>query len=293
MKKPKLGSPLSSKVSCLALLLLGGCFNAPSPLVPGLRGSVGVPNNGVQTDAVELPTRGEGFVRYRPHSSHYWGRPRLVGSIMDVARTMTELRPDTPPLVVGDLSARHGGKIPGHNSHRTGRDVDLLFYVTTPSGAPIASPGFIRLGGDGLGRLEDGQYVRLDVERQWLLIKLLMSSPQLGVQFMFVSREIEALLIDYARARGEDYRLIWYAETVMLEPTDSLPHDDHIHLRIACTPEEAVYGCSGGGPYWEWLPPWDRLPRVDDAMLLEIAAEDPIEPPTVLGAQGGDRRGGA
>jgi penicillin-insensitive murein endopeptidase len=282
-------APLAAGPIC-PVLLLSACFNTPSPLNPNLQGSVGVPNNGVQTGAVELPQRGPGFVRFRPKSPHYWGRPRLVGGLMDVARSVGELRPGTPRLVVGDLSAKYGGKISGHNSHRSGRDVDLLFYVTTPSGAPLETPGFIRIAGDGLGQLESGEFVRLDVERQWLLIKLLLASPELGVQFMFVSREIEALLIDYARSRGDDLMTIWQAETVMLEPRDSLPHDDHIHLRVACTPEEAVAGCTGGGPYWEWLEPWGRLEPVSEELLLEIAAEDPVGAPVV--AQGDERAGG-
>ena len=271
-------------------LFLTACFSTPSPLGPNLAGSVGVPHNGVQTGALELPVRGAGFVRYRRHSPNYWGRPRLVSGLMGIARSMGELRPGTPRLVVGDLSARHGGKIPGHNSHRTGRDVDLLFYVTTPAGAPLQNPGFIRIGGDGLGQIAEGEFVRLDVERQWLLIKLLLASPELGVQFMFISREIEALIIDYARSRGDDLMTIWQAETVMLEPTDSLPHDDHIHLRVACTPDEAVSGCTGGGPYWEWLEPWGRLETVDEALLLEIAADDPVDTPAM--AQGEERAGG-
>jgi penicillin-insensitive murein endopeptidase len=272
-------------------LLLTACFSAPSPLGPNLKGSIGVPHNGVQTESIELPSNGPGFVRYRPKSPHYWGRPRLVTGLIEVARALGELRPGTPRLVVGDLSARKGGKIPGHSSHRTGRDVDLLFYVTTPAGAPLENPGFIRIGGDGLGQIAEDEFVRLDVERQWLLIKLLMSSRELGVQFMFVSRDIEALLIDYARSRGEALELIWQAQTVMLEPIDSLPHDDHIHLRVACTPDEAVNGCSGGGPYWEWLEPWDRLEALDESLLHEIATDDPFDAPAIASGEKGDGDG--
>jgi hypothetical protein len=66
---------------------------------------------------------------------------------------------------------------------------------------------------------------------------------------------------------------VWQAETVLMEPGDSLPHDDHIHLRIACTPEESVAGCAGGGPYWEWLP---ALPTLDDpSWLKELASDTP------------------
>jgi hypothetical protein len=54
---------------CLAT---SGCFSAPTPLAPGLSGSVGMPNSGVQTGAEELPPAGKGFVRYRPRGKNHW-----------------------------------------------------------------------------------------------------------------------------------------------------------------------------------------------------------------------------
>ena len=42
-----------------------GCFGTPTPLSPGVAGSVGAPNHGVLTTAMELPPEGPGFVRYR------------------------------------------------------------------------------------------------------------------------------------------------------------------------------------------------------------------------------------
>jgi len=258
--------------------LLNGCFSAPTPLAPGLAGSVGMPNSGVQTDAVELPVRGSGFERYRPEGKNHWGRPRLVGALSRIAAEIEQELPGGV-LVIGDLGARRGGQIPGHASHRSGRDVDLLFYALTPKGAPIASPGFVRYEADGLALVPDTRdYVQLDVAREWLLIKKLLSSPDLGVQFMFISRPLEALITDYARARGEPLELVYHAQTVMLQPGDSLPHDDHLHLRIACSPEELQAGCSGGGPYWEWLPPVPPSGGLSDALLAEIAADDPVEP---------------
>ncbi|HMJ14366.1 MAG TPA: hypothetical protein VK524_23280, partial [Polyangiaceae bacterium] len=88
---------------------------------------------------------------------------------------------------------------------------------------------------------------------------------------------IEALLIDYAIARGENLSLVWQAETVLLQPGDSAPHDDHIHVRIACTPEEAVLGCEGGGPLWEWLPAAASAGPLGPDDLDRIVAEDPLE----------------
>jgi penicillin-insensitive murein endopeptidase len=235
-----------------------------------------MPHHGVLTDAAELPVRGEGYRRYRPRSPTHWGNPRLVRSVEEVAQRVHEMRPGGAPLVVGDLSSRYGGKIPRHNSHRTGRDVDFLFYMTDPGGAPVRAPGFIRFGADGLAEFA-GDYLRLDVERQWLLFKELLTSNRVEVQWLFVSRDIEALIIDYALARETDLELVWHAETVMLQPGDSAPHDDHVHVRIACAPSEMVYGCEGGGPRWQWLSPTPELEESLPALLTWIAEDDPVD----------------
>ena len=253
-----------------------GCFGTPTPLAPGVSGSVGAPHHGVLTDAIELPVEGVGFVRYRKNGPNHWGNPRLVRAIERVAKTLHDEMPDGAPMVIGDLSAKVGGKIPHHQSHRTGRDVDLPWLVTTPAGVPLQNPGFVPVGADGLASLEvPGGYVRLDLRRQWRLVKELITSPDIDVQWMFCSREVEALLIDYARALGEPMDLIWHAETVLMQPGDSLAHDDHIHMRIACTPEELVLGCEGGGPRWEWLPP-APAPDQNDEAIYDAAQEDPL-----------------
>ncbi len=258
--------------------LASGCFSTPTPLAPGLGGTVGVPNQGVLTEAEELPVRGEGFVRYRPQSSHYFGRPRLVHALEKAAADVSRQAPGGAPLFIGDLSAQTGGRIPGHDSHRSGRDVDILFLVMTPSGVPISSPGFVRIESDGLGVAQGSKdYVRIDIDREWLLLRSLLTSPEIGVQFMFVCHDVEALLIDHARALGEPPELVWRAETVMLQPSDSLPHDDHVHLRIACSPDEAIAGCSGGGPRWEWLAPYAPVHRLSAQDWDEIAHDDPFD----------------
>jgi penicillin-insensitive murein endopeptidase len=264
-------------LALLGAVALSGCVNAPTPLAPGLFGSVGVPNQGVQTGAVELPVKGQGFSRFRPTGTNHWGRPRLVAALQRIA---AEVEAEIPggQLIIGDLGAKTGGRIPRHSSHRSGRDVDLLFYALTPGGAPIDNPGFLRFGADGLAiDPETGDYVRLDIEREWLLVKKLVTDRELGVQFLFVSKPLEALLMDYARARGEPLELQYRAQTVMLQPGDSLPHDDHLHLRIACSPDEILAGCSGGGPYWEWLPPAPPSLELDQHWLEQLAAEEPLE----------------
>jgi penicillin-insensitive murein endopeptidase len=262
--------------------LLFGCTRCPSPLSPNLGGpAVGLPTRGVLLSAAELPSSGAGF-EWLKTQGHHWGVPRLVQAIEEAAGQVARERPGGAPLVVGDLSDERGGLLTGHRSHHTGRDADLLFYVETLAGEPTASPGFVRFGPDGLAKVGKGKassYVRFDVAREWVLIKSLALSEQANVQWLFVSRPLEALITEYARAMGEPDDLVWHAETVMRQPSDSAPHDDHLHLRTACLPEEALAGCEGGGPYWPWLPELPALSAAAEEELYgELSAPAPDRP---------------
>lgn len=258
-----------------ALSTLAGCFaSSPTPLAPLVEGSVGVPHHGVITNAVPLPKKGDGFQRLKGNDIR-WGNARLVAAIEEAAGIVAHARPGGRPLFVGDLSAKYGGEASGHRSHRSGRDADLLIYVTAPDGHSVDSPGFVQFGPDGLATADKKHFVRIDTEREWLLIKALVSSKEANVQWLFFAHWLEALVIEHARARGEDPELLWYAESVLLQPGDSAAHDDHLHVRIACTPEEAVKGCLGGGPYWPWLPELPQLVAPKDEELVKLLVGPP------------------
>lgn len=256
-----------SRLDALSLALaapaLAACIGAPNPLAPHLGGSVGVPHHGVVTGAVALPRKGDGYVLYRDDGVR-WGSKRLVDIIQKSAAAVAKSRPGGAPLVVGDLGERFGGETTRHRSHRSGRDVDLLFYVTTPKGVPVRSPGFIAFAGDGLGVGEGKKVLRFDVERNWELVRRLLLDED--IQWVFVARPIEALLIEHAIALGEPMDLLWRAVTVMRQPGDSAPHDDHFHVRLACSLDEMVAGCEGG-PRWPWQPEIEPL-SISDAELL-------------------------
>ncbi len=268
----------SSITAIGAALFTSACFGTVSPLAPGLRGSVGLPNHGVLTDGVELPVRGDGFERYRVESPNYWGVPRLVTAVQQAAATVDKALPGGPPLVVGDLSAPTGGKIPHHASHRTGRDVDLLYYFTDVYGHPVKSPGFVSVGSDTIASIPwSHQFVRLDVAREWQLARALLTNEHIEVLWMFVSRDVEALLLQQALALGEPIWIVWRAQQVMHQPRDSASHDDHMHLRIACAAAERPLGCAGGGPYWPWFDSIDEQEDLDAVLLEAVARDEPIE----------------
>ena len=237
----------------VGLLLLSGCARAPNSLYPLLEGSIGSPSKGCLTTRAEIPRSGAGLHWLHDGERHF-GLPRFVSSIERAAERVSRSR-DGSDLTVGDLSSKSGGQLLPHLSHRSGRDADLLFYLTTLDGVPVKNVDWVHIGNDGLGWDDKGKrFVRLDVEREWLLVKSLLEDDQARVQFMFVYKPVKALLVEWARARGEPADTIVRAMDVMIQPSPPAQnHDDHIHVRTACSAAETALGCEPIGPVRSWL----------------------------------------
>ena len=263
----------------LGALASGGlataCGHAPTPLEPHWTGSVGMPHRGVLTTPTEVPRSGAGYAFLKDNERHY-ATPRFAAVIPRAAAKVAAQRPGSM-LTIGDISARTGGKVSSHASHRSGRDADLLLYLTTLEGAPIVSTGFVSVGPDGMAWDETNQrFVRLDVEREWLLVKALVEDPEARVQWLFVSKPIEAILLEWARARGESGETLTRAMDAMLQPAPpAQSHDDHIHVRTACDATEVAFGCEPTGPARPWATAADeglRAPASPEPTIAELAA---------------------
>jgi penicillin-insensitive murein endopeptidase len=143
----------------------------------------------------------------------------------------------------------------------------------------------VHVGADGIARDESGgRWLRLDVEREWLLVKALVEDPEARVQWLFVSDVVNALLVEWALSRGESSETIRRAREVMLQPKPGGIHDDHIHLRIACSPEEAVAGCEPIGPRRPWLD-YALAGAEDRSEDLAAALLEPMGPSPALAVQ--------
>jgi penicillin-insensitive murein endopeptidase len=267
----------STLVALMASAALAGCARAPSPLTPWWHGSIGTPNRGVLVEGAQLRPDAEGLRWLRGNDRH-WGLPRFTAAIERAAARVAHERPGSR-LTVGDLSAATGGgPLSGHLSHRSGVDADLLLYMTTLGGAPVDSPGFVHVGADGLAEDEGhDRFLRFDVDREWLLVRALVEDPDARVQWVFVSDVVQAMLLEWALARGDSPELVRRAQSVMHQPHPGGIHDDHIHVRTSCSVDEMVAGCDPIGPQRPWLA-YAVTPPEEGDRDLALALLQPLVP---------------
>ena len=242
----------------------------PDPLAPPGT-SVGRPNDGWLVDGEAVPDRAVGLRAYRDVERRHGAR-RTVEIVRETAAWLAA-RYEGAVLHVGDLSAASGGRLPGHSSHRSGRDVDLLFFTRRPDGRPATSARFDRFGADGLA-VGVSPPVRLDLERNWALIEHLLEEYPQDVQWIFVSWGVKTALITWALAVGAKPTTVERALSVLHQPSDSSPHDDHFHVRLYCAPEDLAWGCIDRPPIWPWVRRrFDRAAHAptDDDTLRQLA----------------------
>jgi penicillin-insensitive murein endopeptidase len=263
-----------------AALVSAGCAHVPSPLVPSWQGSIGNPDQGCLTAGACLAPDAEGLAWLRQDDRH-WGLPRFVQAIERAAAAVARERPGAG-LRVGDLSARGGGHLSPHFSHRSGTDADLLLYVTTLDGAPVPSPGFVHFGPDGLAQdPAHNRWLRLDIDREWRLVRTLLQDPDARIQWIFVNDAVRAELLEWALARDESPEVLRRASEVMVQPHPGGLHDDHIHIRTVCTSGEIAAGCEPMGPRRAWLPPVAPSPAGadDENHRLALSLMTPVVEP--------------
>lgn len=274
--------PLQSLAIALLAWLLGGCFGH------GDAGSYGMPNGGMLRSARALERSGNGYVLARPGEPTRYGNATLVGALERAFASVSARFPGTPPMRVGDLGYRSGGRHARHGSHRSGRDADVIFHATDAAGAPMPGSGFLAYDRFGVGRIPSSpnapaalaRPMLFDVARNWHFVRTLLMDPASLTQWIFCSRGVKALLLDYAAEHEPDPEALLRAATVLHQPSAGRPHDDHFHIRVLCSPQERTTGCTDYGPIWPWLR--DRVEAVgtgdpeelDDRALVHWLLED-------------------
>jgi|GEM_PF-1222730 len=223
----------------------------PAEATPPASRSLGGTGRGSLERAALLPQNSDAL-RPTPgaiRSGATFGHHTLVAAL---ARAATRIRAEHPTstLFVADISRERGGSFPPHASHTSGRDVDLPFFVEDGFGVDRDAGAMTRVLPTGTVA---GSDVRFDLERNWRLVELLLRDPAIQVQWIFVAAEIETMLLEFAQRTGQDPTTIERAASVMLQPRDSSPHNDHFHLRVYCSRDDRLQGCVDSPPFHPWV----------------------------------------
>lgn len=194
--------------------------------------SVGSPSDGRLEGGMRLEERP--YLRICPaysKSDVRWGLQPLVGMVDRAARSVSRQYPGSV-LNVGHLSRAGGGTVDRHLSHTNGRDVDIGFYVRNANNKPILPDRFVAFRADGTAPTWAGAH--FDDARNWALVSALVTDPQAQVRNIFIANALRARLLAYAERVGAPIGVRLRAAEVMVQPRHAQPHDDHIHVRIAC-----------------------------------------------------------
>lgn len=198
------------------------------------RGAVGVgrPEAGRLINGVQIPA-GEGW-RRKVRASSY-GTTYAVTNLVAALQQFRETSGATRPLLLGAMSHRHGGPLPGHRSHQTGREIDIRLPLTAehPAWFPIKP-------------------WRVDYEVLWALVMALSDTG--GVSVIYLDYELQkslhqaALKLEVEEAVRR--RIIQWpqgrsADSGLVRHEDG--HERRIQVRFRCGPKETecVRGAAG------------------------------------------------
>ena len=163
--------------------------------------SVGSPNDGRLIGGVPFP-EGRTWL-LPPDRSRAFGTGETITAVLAALDAYAETYPEAAPIQLGEISARKGGPIYGHQSHQAGRDIDIRLVVAE--------------AGD-----------RFDAERNWTLVKTLIESGEVVSIFLNRSQQVwlrAAAEADVGAAGADRYFAIIKHES---------GHTIHIHVRFRC-----------------------------------------------------------
>jgi hypothetical protein len=185
--------------------------------------SLGAPNRGRLTGGVPMPQGDHWIVR---NATYSWGTPSTIMALVHGLTATAVAHPGGTIPLVADLSRRTGGRLRPHRSHQSGRDADVTYYITTPG----PSPGFRPVSP-----------MTLDAVRQWELFEYWIENGM--VDYIFTDRRlIPALAMQAIEAGASDelYRAAFGVRGDGGIIRHERGHDDHLHVRFACDPDDPV-----------------------------------------------------
>lgn len=195
-----------------------------------------------------------------------FGTQELVDLVEWAAAKVAEKHPGST-MLVGDLSRARGGRLRPHRSHRTGRDADVGFYLSSEDGEMLTAERFVRMSRSGVGQSRGTTY-KFDVARNWELVANIVGQDIVPVQYMMIIRPLKDMLLAEGRRQNASAELLQRVEAVVGPRSTGRgrwarygTHNSHFHIRIYC-PADDRPRCSDQPPYWDWI---QRPPRTSSS----------------------------
>jgi penicillin-insensitive murein DD-endopeptidase len=280
----------AGSVSLLAIAIAAaGCVG---PLAQAGRSvSVGASGDGTVRRPAEMAVEGDGYAIPAPWRARRarFGTEGLVGAVVRAARQVEDGAPGAV-AAIGDLSRQTGGSSAQHRSHQSGRDADIFYYAVDGAGRSIhLGDAMLHFAPDlratrwspPQGARPPARPVptaRFDVRRNWAFARALLRDSAVEVQWIFIQRDLAAALLAEAAREGDDPALVARASFILHEPSDSEPHDDHMHVRLYCDSSDRPLGCVDRGPVrwwkkrWKYMAPPFARPPVDGVREDDVAS---------------------
>lgn len=236
----------------------------PERYIPGTV-SLGTTSDGRLVDGARIPVEGPTHAvlyEHRERDTHF-ATEELVQLVLDAGEHYAERYPGER-IALGNFSHHSGGDIRWSRSHNSGRDADLAFPFVDEEGEPVVLETLVYASSRGVALNGSGH--RVDFERAWTMVEGLLTSEAADVQWIFVYAPLKRRILEAGEAMGADPEVLEMARSVLHQPGDSAPHNDHFHIRIFCPRDDALEGCVDVGPEREHASDWTPLveARVDE-----------------------------
>jgi murein endopeptidase/LysM repeat protein len=185
--------------------------------------SVGSPSRGKIAGAIQLPENPRLYTRRNP--THSYGSTHTIELIQQALAAFRSETGFKREVLICDMSCKYGGRFLPHDSHQSGRDVDIQLPCR-----PEVKEGTV-----------PWDMSQVDWQAAWGLVKALIETDQ--VQYIFLSRDRQVRLYRAAQEAGESpaflEKAIQYPRTDRVGIVRHDPgHVKHMHVRFQCGKDE-------------------------------------------------------
>jgi murein endopeptidase len=169
-----------------------------------------------------------------------WGTNETVTTLVNCVAEYHKKHPNSPDILIGDISLKGGGSFRPHLSHQTGLDVDIAYIQPKVK--------------DAVKRFVPASAKSIDIKRNWTFYRCLLRSKRVTMAFMNTYLQ---KMFRKALKKGTIH-INGYTTDELFQVNSRTPykaifrhakgHHDHIHVRFGCDKGDPKCRNTGGDP---------------------------------------------